>query len=676
MPTFDLAGSQPYTGPDLLTPALSHYTIPVALVDPEVVSSAPEYADEFPHGMAGDNAPSGLNEILTRADAASSLTPSFGKVGKRGTSWTNGPCLDHLKRAALEKLEELRILAAAGNGLAIAEVDNLSKLTLQSGGYPGWHVMPHGYVRRLDTVRRDIVRLIVRALPSGEYTPGPIKRGTNKGGPSFGKSDEDMVANALIAHGCGNDPDAFAQQYWEITGDHGGPREPVGSTLFRKGPLAKHSPCWIWHGDKRAMVGTARGKAPRQRVVIGVFNASFYMSADLYIVLMAGLTRTQAVTATLSLEDIQRRIGAALRAAPDEGVFNDDISSFDQSVPAELQDAFEAEFIQRWPEHARAIRAWKQAERAPVVAPALRRPYDYVLYPSEGMTHSGNRNTATMGSLYNLYRAALCATEQNWNMNARQAVDWALFSGELTVLGDDTLLALKPARAASFSQERWQEASAHAGFTSKILPGPVFLRRWFKRDDTCHGLASRFVQQTAFNEHTPSTRLLELVGVGARALECADNPHFGWAWNALRSAPESPLEPFATADDLAGYLSTPLVRARIQAEASEKENAFSLSRMAYGEDISSPKARLLMQLTALVGRELYPGWKNTAPTIPRPQALTLARKIFDVTCSRAGVWKDKDYEGSTYQRVKALLQEGLPSKMDSSPHGEVPNQTN
>lgn len=604
----------------MLENALGAYTLRVGVAERVLAPVLTPVAvpSPFPQASGG---PPGFMNMLRNAAASDKLVPSLRPIPS-GTSYAASE-QQHagIIAAALEWLPFMRQQAESGRPLAIAEYDNLKKLSLQKGGGPGWDVRPDGYVRRGIPTHLPSLQAFMHELFEGAdnpiaYIPGPVARHTNQGGPAFVPgsspvSDVTMILHKLWADECGS-AEAYARAYERVSAHTGGPREPCGMTLSRTGPLAKPVPVYVRSASGLIHLGEAQGYFCRRRIVVGEPMTTYFLMDDFYRFVMTYLLASRFTVATLSLETIEDQVAAALSsvtsASPErqymegnDGILNDDISAFDESVPAELQQSIADELASRArgnPKLLTSINNWLAAERMPVAGPAWDTAHDYVLYPSDGMTHSGLRPTAAMGTIINGYRCTYCAT-QALDMTPSQAAAWVLRSGEVRGLGDDTLI-ITPRRV---NRDRWEAASLEVGFTSKLLPGATFLRRYFTTAGSTP-LAGRFLQQTPYNESSPRTEALEALGGLTRLSHTGpENPYLQTSWDIVRAAnPDTYLTRFAHPSAALTLLTDRAFIDVVLADAVAGDNPFFLAKLAASVEPSSPAGRAFAWLLRALGR--------------------------------------------------------------------------
>jgi len=471
-----------------------------------------------------------------------------------------------------------------------------------------------------------LARAVVRALKTNKgYKRKGIRRHTSQGSPNWSTSDLSMIGHFALARATGTVSN-YVKHHAAIAHIVGAPEDPVATTLSRSGPIGKHVAVYVKMGGATYYVGTAAGRAPRRRAVLGAPMTTAFLMQPLYERVIGYLLGTRCASATRSLTDIERSVADALRRFGELSAWNDDLGGFDQSVSWQAQDGLRDAMLEVWPDLADAIEAWHFSERMGVIAPGLGTEKAWI-YPSKGMTHSGVLLTSAAGTLINLMRIVYCAVDQGWFGSFEAAAEWALYSGELLVLGDDTLIITKRAMNA----ERWASASGDIGFKSKILRGAMYLRRMFTATGSMP-LAARILQQTAYNEHNPRTPALELLGAWARTLEAERNPHFPEVWHALRTHGDG-LGRFLSVADLRAHVASEDFKAQVLEDATTGDNPWLLQREAVDDVGASPAQRKLAWLSEALGRPITNRANPEAAVEGMSQAelLELAYGVFEAT---------------------------------------------
>lgn len=609
-------------------------------------------ADRLVKGLERPTPVNAPGQPETRLPIPLSMTLRFADEGliprineARGkTSWMASDKRDTIFQSAASLLDRLRMSALDEDPLALAEADNLGKLTVQIGGNPGWHVMPQGYVKRTEGPWLDLARALIAAMTAERpYVKGAVRRGTNHGSPSWDKSDLDILGHAALA-AASKDWDTYLSNHALIASETGAPFTPSCTILSRSGPLAKAVAVYGKVEGKMCLLGEAQGTACRKRAVLGVPLTTYFLIKPMYEALMGRLLATQFASVTLPIGEITARIVGRLRQGA--LALNDDISGFDQNVPAEAQDALEQALIEAFPALERSIRAWRETERLDVISPGLKDGQDAWRYTSDGTTHSGVLPTSAIGTCINGMRCMWGALGQGWVSDLKSAARWLVSSREIMLLGDDTQLLLDQSR--KMDRDRWRVSSEELGFTAKLLPGAVYLRRCFTvRGGTA--LASRVLQQTAFNEHPTTDPTLEQLGLWSRTVGIENNVWFQDVWKTLKDTGPDWLREKESIYDLRREVETPEFAARVKEAAETGNNPFLLAREAIDDVRASPAWGKIDYITRALGRPLVRELSPEAHLKLTPQEnMDMARAVFNVTV------RTRDREPSTKALGKIL----------------------
>jgi len=158
-------------------------------------------------------------------------------------------------------------------------------------------------------------------------------------------------------------------------------------------------------------------------------------------------------------------------------------------------------------------------------------------------------------------------------------------------------------------RELWQTASEEVGFTAKLLPGAVLLRRYFlPPTGESTALVARALQQSIYNEHPSRTPTLECLGLAVRLENIERNPFWPSAKNILfpGKGRVASLDAWgiSTLDDLRRVVATSTFREQVRKDAMVGNNLFVLAREGAFAQESSPAAIRWGIIASLVGRGL------------------------------------------------------------------------
>jgi len=434
-----------------------------------------------------------------RAVVKHARDPAFWEPKPTGLPQGSSFCEDDAALAYRREqaLEIRRALEGDVDDFTSWEFGEARKFTFQRGAMPYWDVPKEPLIRERATGIAAALEAIF-AYASGqaiEKQPNPVRRHTNHGGFSQSTSDEDMLLQGMIAAYAVDGDDwvrRFELAYDAAATSWGGIKAPCITQFSRTGPIRKPQQITSMQTGVATLLGEATGWAPRRRSVKGPPLAA-------NIVLRQGYGRLAGVIVALGLwhgdeNEIAREVAQAERAG--WTMWHDDISSFDDNVSRDDQEALAVAILRVWPDMKEVVAFWLYAEQLPMFAPPLLAGEQARLYKVNGTTSSGLLWTTLAGTLINVARVVTCHAVMR-GLSAKEALTELFLSNpkRAWIWGDDTMLAL----SADFSTERWDSVSGAAGFPCAVARGAAFLKKWYTTG-TWIPSAARVFQQTAWNE--------------------------------------------------------------------------------------------------------------------------------------------------------------------------------
>jgi hypothetical protein len=400
------------------------------------------------------------------------------------------------------------------------ERESFRKFTLQVGDAPGEFLSTNTSANLAvlpDDFLSVLQRLLARYPDKSEVLVPPIKTPllTNAGSPFYNPGIAAQMASAACWLGDFNKSLDFTAMIHERLG-----APPVTALAYgfntRFGPTDK--PWQMWQQDDLGnwyWQDQVSGAFPRRRHV--------YMGSKTGILATEALARVLKTGRMLlpGLYHDSARAEVYLRAFWAHGGVKaeSDISAFDQSVLAYLQDAVEAALLKRYghdSELAAGVRAWRKLEALGVIYPGynpdILRSGTYVSV--NGGTKSGHLLTAEIGTIIAM-AGMLTAIER---MTGRDAVDQWL-SGEVIVIdqGDDQLISV-PGLDASVVEQTFRDI----GLKVKVVKGLRFLSKHLLPTGPTT-IGGRYLQQSLSNEWEPTGR--HAVPLLALGMEARGTPH-------------------------------------------------------------------------------------------------------------------------------------------------------
>lgn len=382
------------------------------------------------------------------------------------------------------------------------EVDEMARFTVQKGQIPASYLMdlapkPINVPASWRDIARRVLQLYTEATTMPTVAPSPAM--TNPGYPvgqagMAGKLAATVLGTFKTVPELHDSAVAVASRF----------NLPAASANafflnFRQGPLKKeiaymvHQGAGLWRPTAYLTHACSRGRQ--------VFMSPFASTIRLRELLRFCQGARQILPGTWHTPIADQRIVDAMYQRMAHR-YEGDISGYDQSVTRDLQIALAEEWIAAAPHMKQDIEAWLYYEGRPVIGPNLVwGGRGATLMTSRGVTHSGLRLTAEVGTLITLITLFHAMRSQGV---ADPVTAWLDGTFLLLVQGDDILLATNRA----LDEDAWQHSWDELGFKCTLLHGVSFLRK-HRLPGVSLVNAGRILQQTLANEHEP-------VGVGDR----------------------------------------------------------------------------------------------------------------------------------------------------------------
>lgn len=509
--------------------------------------------------------------------------------------------------SGLELLQDLQNYPAGW--FVAAEAEHLEKAIIQDGYSPGWHVIPGGLHREERPTIEPGLRMLLRYLqargtPAATLTGTSYPRNTNKGWPTYGTNDAELMLHVVMGSMV-RDYDDVARLGTYVANALG---DSVSASLAphavmwsRTGPRKKPQDLYMFGDVDLERTGWTAGIYPRRRHVFGLptfVNACFRLEVIREKLLM----RSTPVFGHSYRSITAGQVASARRRGLK--VLSDDISAFDQSVaPNHQEDLARVIHTALFRETGLVDVYLRAARDMGVVSPPLRTRPEGAFLTKKGMTASGHGGTSTDGSFINAARAFMAVAKAlNWSEDRTLK---GLLSGEwdLWIWGDDTLLAVPN----GFDEDAYVAESERLGYKCALSQAPVFLMVCYPPDGTHWNLASRAYVQSIWREHPSPKESIGIFGLWVRWNLTKDHPMRGRLWRALYEAalPDGVLERrrIRTGVDLDEHVSGPAFKTELRADLAARPAALrdllsSLTRGTYDPSVN-PDATYALALLGL-----------------------------------------------------------------------------
>lgn len=375
------------------------------------------------------------------------------------------------------------------------EIPHWRKLTVQRGEVVSWFtgaVGPGEVHLEIPTRFREILDHVAKVYAAHRapvpFHPDPAD--TNGGYPTFMTHPAAKLVGVLLG---GDTPDldrivSLGQAFSHAVGLNIGAMYGYGISK-RSGPVYKELDQLRFQiGPNWQNVAVARGTQQRNRKVQMAWAGANRLLRPLYTALSGSRRAIHGLwhTGGPDHEPLLRHVHH----------YESDISGYDSSVNAEIQDAVGEAWSRAFPELSATIRFWRYMETRPLLTPSWELSDGGCgIVQSVGGIKSGLKLTSEFGTFLNI-AATLYAIE---SAGGPRAEWWPSEDAPITlfVLGDDARIS----SAVELDPTAWTNAFAELGLKCEIFPGVGFLSRIIHPDVINTPIAGRIVQQTMSHEH-------------------------------------------------------------------------------------------------------------------------------------------------------------------------------
>jgi hypothetical protein len=358
-----------------------------------------------------------------------------------------------------------------------------SHVARQGPGYTGMRI-PADFVK----VCRFVLAQYAFYTGASDYRPDPAE--TNCGWPTMATGNPaGKVVGRLLVHPDDRTVDIMemCKQFSQIAGLP--EKAYLGYGLARRsGPVYKDLPLLRYKtGNVWSEIGTWKGCYQRNRTVQMSSAGANNKLHSLYAVLNGARRRINGLW--------HEGGGNASLLKGYEFHVESDLSSFDITVPPELQDLLRDEMSYAFPHLEDKIIFWRVMENRPLISPSWSLDKDTVSILSyDGGTRSGLKMTSEIGTLI-----SVCAVLYSLYKQGFDYTKWPSINDEFAflILGDDVRLST----SRRIDPEGWEAAHAVIGLKAEIVEGHGFLSRHTSSVLKDSPIGGRIVQQTMSNEH-------------------------------------------------------------------------------------------------------------------------------------------------------------------------------
>lgn len=414
-------------------------------------------------------------------------------------------CTAALEAAGLayERIDAIRPTTSIEAAVKLGELEAVQKFTLQIGHAPGeflsdniaddlasvpadWYAECEAYVDLMpepgDVEVPDVMTPLLTNAGSPFYLPG-IGPQLASAAMYLGDFDRSLTFAKRVHESLGA-PEFTALAY-AFNSRYGATDKAW--QMWEEGPFAE----WRWRDE-------ISGAFPRRRAV--------YMGSKVGILATEPLAKIMK-TARMRLPGLyhdaarsQRWYDAFWNHTGDK--YESDISAFDKSMRAKLQDTMETVLLRRFHSHPKivsAIHAWRAIEALGVVYPgyATESPGGATYVSVNGGTKSGHLLTTEINTM----TAMVCLLTAVRRMTGRSGTQ-AWVNGEVVIMdqGDDQLFSIHGADTSVII-----ETFAQVGLKVKVIKGLRFLAKHILPTGPVP-IGGRIIQQTLSNEWEPTGR--------------------------------------------------------------------------------------------------------------------------------------------------------------------------